>query len=143
MKTGIEMVQDGYQLLNVDAVLSLISGKIYLFERPQNSDKQDIVLNTLALTNDQLQQGVFNVNYHCPNIKGLVIAGETDNTQPDIVSMLQVVKVILSILNQYQGFDYRLSAQTSGLPIKDNGDGSWYINTRVNYSAFQQNYSNI
>lgn len=142
MKTGIEMVQDGFTLINVNAVTSLITGIVCLFERPKNSDKTDVVLNTLALTSAQLQQGVFNVNVHCPNINGLVINGSTDSTQPDIQKMLQVGNAIINILKDYNGQDYKLDVQTPGLPLRDS-DGTWYLNIRVNYFAFQTDYSNI
>jgi hypothetical protein len=142
MKMGIEMVKDGFTLLNVTDITSIISGSVYMFERPKNSVKQDIVLNTLALTNDQLQQGVFNVNIHSPNVKGVVIAGETDNTLPDTQFLLDTGKKVAALLYDYAGPDFSLSVQTPGLPLRDT-DGTWYLNIRVNYYAFQTNYTNI
>lgn len=142
MKTGIEMATDGFTLINVDVVNSLITGACYLLERPQNSDKIDVVVNTLALTAAQLQNGVFNVNIHCPNLKGVVIGGENDDTQPDVVSMTSIGKVVTEILKDYNGFDFKLDVQTPGMPIRDT-DGNWYVNIRVNYYSFQQNYTNI
>lgn len=142
MKTGIGMLQDGFSLINVSNILTSITGRIYLGERPQNSTLQDIVLNTLALTNEQLQQGVFNVNVHCPNLS-VTIGDKTDNTLPDTAKLLEVGKKIISILNDYIGFDFRLSVATPGNMIRDDKDGSWYLNIRVNYYAFQQSYSNI
>lgn len=142
MKTGVEMVRDGFTLININAVQSLITGGIYLFERPQNSDKIDVVLNTLALTTAQLQNGIFNVNIHCPNLKDVVINGVTDNTQPDVYSMASIGKVVTELLKDYNGTDFKLDVQTPGLPIRDS-DSTWYLNIRVNYYSFQQSYSNI
>lgn len=142
MKTGIEMATDGFTLINVDAVNSLITGACYLFERPQNSDKIDVVVNTLALTAVQLQNGVFNVNIHCPNLKNVVINNVTDNTQPDVEAMATIGKAVTEILKDYNGFDFKLDMLSPGLPIRD-VDGNWYLNIRVNYYAFQQSYSNI
>jgi hypothetical protein len=142
MKTGLDMVKDGFTLLNVDVVNNAITGKVYMFIRPKNSLLQDVVLNTLAITNDQLQQGVFNVNIHCPNLTGVVIEGVTDNTQPDITSLTNITNIILSIVADYVGADFKIWAQNTGLLIRD-VDGTWYVNVRVNYLAFQQNFINI
>lgn len=142
MKTGIQMIRDGYAIVNVPAVKNIISGAVYLGERPQNSVKQDVVFNTLALTNEQLQQGVFNVNIHCPNKANVVIDGETDNTQPDIEAFTEITLVVANILNDYVGFDFKLYAQNTGLLLRDT-DGTWYVNIRVNYNSFQNHYSNI
>lgn len=141
MKTGLQMVKDGYELINVDAINALITGKVYMFQRPQNSSLQDIVLNTLIITNDQLQNGVFNVNIHCPNLK-LTINGESDVTQPDIAKLTEVASAIVQIVADYNGFDFYLSCLSPGIMLRD-VDDNWYTNIRVNYSAFQQNYTNI
>lgn len=136
------MVKDGFSLLNVDAINNIISGDVYMFERPKNSAVQDIVLNTLALTGVQLQAGVFNVNIHSPNVKGVVIAGETDNTLPDIAFFDAACTAVVEILKDYNGFDYYLSVDTPGIPIRDT-DGTWFVNIRVAYYAVQTNYTNI
>ncbi len=143
MKSGIEMAQDIYSLLDVSSVNDIITGSNYLFERPQNSSLQDIVTSTLALTNEQMQKGVVNVNIHCPNLSGLVINGKTDNTQPDIASLKLISKAVLTILNCYYGIDFRCFAQTTGIPVRDNSNGSWFANIRVDYYSFQNNYTNI
>lgn len=142
MKTGIQMVRDGYGIVNIDAVKNLITGKVYLFARPKNSEVQDIVLNTLALTNEQVQNGVFNCNVHCPNKSNVVINDETDTTQPDIAALDEISAFVTNILNDYVGYDFRLSAQNTGIPIRD-VDNTWYVNIRVNYSSFQNHYTNI
>jgi hypothetical protein len=47
-----------------------------------NSDKEDVVINSLPINNSQMQSGVFNVNIHVPNLV-LNINGNIDTTQPN------------------------------------------------------------
>lgn len=141
MKTGIKMVQDGYSVVNVDAVKNAITGKVYMYARPKNSNVQDVVLNTLTLSNTQVQEGVFNCNIHCPNKKDVVIGGKTDNTQPDIAALDAISQIVTDLLNIYIGNDFRLRAQNTGVLLRD-VDGTWYVNIRVYYSSFQNHYIN-
>lgn len=65
-------VLDGKQwileLLLSAGVQNSISGKIYKDKRPSGSTKEDIVINSLTMTNDYMQNGVFNVNIYVPMI---------------------------------------------------------------------------
>lgn len=141
MKTAIQMVQDVHSVINVTQVTSIISGSIYLYERPKNSDKLDVVINSLLLTADQIQAGVVNVNTHAPNLKGS-INGNVDTTMPDIAKMIEIGNVLANLLADVNGFDFKLSVSFPGLPIKD-VDGSWFLNIRVNYISIQQKFTNI
>lgn len=142
MKTGVQMVQDAYTVINVPAFTDFLSGDIYLFERPANSDKIDAVLNTLVLPNEQLQRGVFNFNIHLPNEKNVVINGKSDNSIPDVGALIQLTNIAAPLFADYVGYDFRCSLQNTGLPTRD-VDNNWYVNFRVDYTAFQNNYRNI
>lgn len=145
MKTGLDMVQIGYQLINQPDVHALLSGSIFKLQRPQRtitSTESDIVINPLALPNKQYQEGVFNVNIHVPNLQNVVIGGKPDNTQPDIAAMNSIAAAVIPKLDNVWGDDYHLDCQTSGLPIQDS-DGTWYLNIRVNFYSIQQNFKNI
>lgn len=142
MKSALDMIKDVFDQLNVDSVRSIISGNIYMLERPQNSILNDIAINSLPITNDQQQKGIVNVNIHCQNLQNVVIGGKVDNTIPDITNLNRTSKAVLAILNSINATDFRLQASTSGQPIKDN-DNSFYINIRVNYYSIQPNYVNI
>lgn len=143
MKTGIDLAQDILSLVDVDEITSIITGNVYLFERPQNSVLQDIVIGTLVLTNDQMQQGLGNVNCHCPNLKGVTINGAVDATLPDVVALNLISGRVTNLLNNYHGKTFFLSAQNTGVPLRDDINGTWYVNIRVNYNSFQDNYTNI
>lgn len=142
MKTGLDMITDAYMIINVPEITDVITGDIYPLERPKNSDKEDIVINALPITSDQQQKGVFNINVHVPNLASLKINGNPDDTIPDITRLKLITNLVVSKINMVDGQDYSFSAATGGQPIKDS-DLTWYVNIRVNYFAFQNNYSNI
>lgn len=141
MKSALQMASEAYQLLIASSIKTSINGGIYLMKRPQNSIVQDIVINTLALTNNQLQAGVFNINIHVPNIT-VQLNGKSDNTQPDLLTLGTISDLVGVIFQDYVGLDFRMYIDQPGNPIKDD-DGTWYINLRINYLCFQPNYSNI
>lgn len=50
-------------------ITSAISGGVYVSQRPMNSDKEDVVVNTIDLTqNDEPQIGTSNINIHVPDM---------------------------------------------------------------------------
>ncbi|TXK52389.1 hypothetical protein FVR03_01345 [Pontibacter qinzhouensis] len=169
MKSGLEMVIDVAKLLDVPeltggtiqegfyflegyssqdyalgATTSVtegkINGRIWQHQRPANSDTVDIVVNSLALTNQQLQQGVVNVNIHVPNQVN-VIGGKQDSTMPDLAKMLEIGKIVTGILETNWQYDFHTEIYQPGQPYQD-GAG-WYLNIRVMYYSFQNNYQNI
>lgn len=59
-----------YKMLNVPTITDVISGGIYVGEddRPNDSAKEDIVINSITLTQDYLPQlGTSNVNIYVPD----------------------------------------------------------------------------
>jgi hypothetical protein len=59
-----------YKMLNVPAITDVISGGVYVGEddRPDDSAKEDIVINSITLTQDYLPQlGTSNVNIFVPD----------------------------------------------------------------------------
>lgn len=142
MKTGLDMVNDAFGILNVPDITTVITGNLYKLARPKNSKVEDIVINALPLTAEQLQKGVFNVNIHVPNLKNVVIGGVTDETQPDVTRLGQIGKIVVEKLRDVVGNDFHFNADNSGYPIKDEDD-TWYLNVRVSYYAVQTNFTNV
>lgn len=58
-----------YKMLNVPAITDVISGGIYVGDdRPSDSTEEDIVINSITLTQDYLPQlGTSNVNIYVPD----------------------------------------------------------------------------
>lgn len=73
-KTVLDGKQWILEILMRAGVHHAINGKIYKDTRPVDSRSEDIVINSLTMTNDYLQNGIFNINCYVPmlyvNING-------------------------------------------------------------------------
>ncbi len=90
MKTTFDIVNVIYEFLS-SANLP-ISGGVYK-RRPTGSTQEDVVIGSLPINNEQVQQTVLNINVHIPNIT-VVVNGIQDNTQPDSKRLNEVTKLV-------------------------------------------------
>ena len=142
MKTGLEMVDDVYSLINKPEVKALIDGVVIKHRRPKGSKKKDIVVGSLALSAFQLQQGVTNVNIHIPNLTNVKFGDVVDDQQPDSVTFKAIVRVVRPLLDtQYRETFY--TAVMDAPNLGQDSDGTWYMNIRVNYYAVINNFKNL
>lgn len=75
MKTALDQDTAIFKLLNVPAVTTVITGNVFKGRRPNDSDREDIVINTLTLGDGTRQFGVANVNIYTKDISS-TIAGK-------------------------------------------------------------------
>ena len=76
MKTSFDTNDILYQILSSNTELkNMVTGGIYKGERPDSSEKEDIVINTITVTQDLPQQGASNVNIYVPDMS-IKIAGK-------------------------------------------------------------------
>lgn len=76
MKTSFDTDDILYQILSSNTELkNMVTGGIYKGERPDSSEKEDIVINTITVTQDLPQQGASNVNIYVPDMS-IKIAGK-------------------------------------------------------------------
>ncbi|HRQ17704.1 MAG TPA: hypothetical protein PL085_11550 [Agriterribacter sp.] len=127
MKSGIDIVDDMYTLLNVTEVTSVITGKVYKGTRPDSSDKEDICINALAVTGRQMQTGIINVNIHAQNLK-LMIGGMADNTKPNNKRLNQIFHIVEPILKD--AMIYSTGTEIQMVNMIEEKD-SHYLNIRV------------
>lgn len=69
MNTILDAATAVFKLVNVASVKNVITGGIYKYRRPQNSNKEDIVINTPSLGSGTRQLGVVNVNIYVPDVQ--------------------------------------------------------------------------
>lgn len=109
----------------------IITGKIYKDRRPVNSIQEDIVINSLTMTNDYLQNGVFNVNCHIP-MKIINVGGITQCVQ-DEARMKTISTALYEALNEVWQDNFNLYVVNHQV-IEDGGD--MYYNFRVSINAY-------
>jgi hypothetical protein len=113
-----------------------ISGGIYTeSERPDNSENEDITVNTITVTNNMPQQGTSNVNIYVPDLK-LKIEGQ-EQRKANRERLRQLTNLIISVLEntQIEGFTFWVSNQNV---IKEQGIYQHYTNLRIEWNIVKQ-----
>lgn len=68
MKSDIDIKDDIYKIIKSSSLLKNVSGTLSKTIRPENSNKEDIVISVLANQNGQIQEAFVNVNIYVPDI---------------------------------------------------------------------------
>lgn len=136
MINGLQIATILYQKLAASPVKDELTGGIYKMARPVNSDKEDVVINVLALTSNQLQQAVANVNIHVPNLK-LSTGTNQDGSQPDTARMEVLTGMVEAVLKEVRGQGYHFGVEQPGIMIREKSPNGfsqeYYMNIRIRF----------
>lgn len=134
MITSLDAIDIIWQTLHGSSLASAVSGGIYKLSRPVNSIKEDVVINSITLNSDQLQEGVLNVNIHVPNLS-LSIDGVVDNSQPNFSRLKTLTSIAVGILTDVWAVDgnYNFNVQEPGNPIEEPDINQHYSNIRIEF----------
>lgn len=132
MKTQVEITDMIYQYLNgtdfANPSKGGLSGAIYQLQRPEGSDKEDLVIGTLSLDMETVQLGVFNLNLHVPNIK--VKVNGREQSQPNRARMRVLSKLLQDAISEL--YIETCSAYITMIAeIKEPNLDEWYVNHRL------------
>lgn len=132
MKTSTEIIDMIYKyLVTTDLVTGEngLSGGVYPLQRPEGSDKEDLVIGTLSLDGEDVQIGVFNLNLHIPNLK--VVVNGKPQKQPNRERMRVLSGMLRDAISEHY-FDEACSAWiTDIVEIKEPNLDDWYVNHRL------------
>ncbi len=134
IKSVFDAMDDIQGVLIADGIPQLITGEMRTVQRRLGSTKEDIVTNSLIFDAKQKQGGIFNINFHTPNLKNQSAENPTakDNTQPDIARMRFIGDKIAKSVDDYYGYDFSLRLRNPG---ELEGFGTeWLYNIQVEYS---------
>lgn len=132
MKTVIDGKDWILEVLN--AYKPAISGKIYIDKRP-TTDKEDIVINSLTMNGEFMQNGVFNVNCYVPNLS-ISTAGITTQI-PNKKRLKEISADVYSKLNEVYRDHYNLSIENH-TQLEEKTENANYINFRVSLNAYPE-----
>jgi hypothetical protein len=127
MRTTFDVADMIYNILNAAAVNNAIDGMIYKGKKPVNSEKQDIVINTLPISNDDTQRITVIINCYSKNF-------EATGTQ-DIATMKIIAEAVITELESYSKtegtyFQYDVINQ---IVMNDNDQKNMsYVSIRLN-----------
>lgn len=121
-----------YQILNGSpAILSAISGGVYIDERPDGSEAEDIVVNTIDLTQEHAPQlGTSNVNIHVSDID--VQINGVQQKKKNRERLKSLTTIVLNALKsaKIEGLALIVTNQTT---IKEPTINQHYVNIRVDW----------
>jgi hypothetical protein len=122
-----------FQILSGNAGLkAAISGGIYHNERPDNSEMEDITVNTITVTrNSTPQGGTSNVNIYVPDLKLKIKAQEQRKESRE--RLREITNLVISVLEAAnpQGLAFWISNQTT---LKEPGIYQHYTNLRIDWN---------
>lgn len=132
MRTNIEVIDLIYQILK--PLEEGLSGGIYKIQRPANSNKEDIVINSLILASGDIQKGTFNINIHVPDL--LIKLENQVQNQPDLKRLKELNKLVKSKIDEIYNEDYNLFVIWENT-LKDIDAKNHYINIRIQFISYK------
>lgn len=139
-KTAVQAMGDIKEVIEMADVITntSLTGEIRILNRRLNSDKEDIVINTIVVSAEQITEGYFNVNTHVPNLKNQVAANPTatDTTQPNIQRMQEIGSILMEVIDDYRGFDFILKLDSGGEIVPDGKN--WFYGFTVKYTYLRR-----
>ena len=133
MKTVYDGKQWILETLLQGGVKSIVNGGIYKDKRPSGSQKEDIVINDIAMTNDFLQDGVFNVNCYVPYMS--VTIGGITQYQPNHNRLKLIADAVYPLLHEQYKDTHNLTV-VNHKTYEEEAEKANYINFRINLKAY-------
>lgn len=129
MKTTLDTTNVLFDVLKNSSLKDAISGNVYKIKRPVNSNVEDVVINSLPITNEQLQRSVSNVNVFVPDIK---VSSDAVDKMPDFVRLGVLANLAVSSLTDGISGDYIWDIQQQNV-IEDDESDQHYVNIRIEF----------
>lgn len=136
MRTTFDLEQILYDRLKTGDLASEITGSIYKRQRIPASQLEDVVIISLPVNADQIQEAVVNINIHVPNIE-VTANGVTNPDQPNferLQSLADLAKLELDDVYETQ-IGYYFNVQQQNV-FSDEEAGDHYINFRIVFNSF-------
>lgn len=108
------------------------NGLVYKLQRPDDSVKEDIVVNSLPLNRRQLQEGVLNVNVFVPN---LVFPNPLDKNQPDTARLTYLINLFNAHFEEFDGENGNYTFKIQQDNTLTDTNNQHYINFRIEFSS--------
>lgn len=130
MTTTFDIENILWKKLDSSSLKTAITGKIRKLERPANSDKEDIVVNSLPAPNTKLQIAVANINIFVPDITKS--ENGVQEKLPDHKRMKTLTDAVIGVVNEVFDGTYYYEVQQQQM-IEDKESNSHFINIRMNF----------
>ena len=101
-----------YNLLNDSALKTAITGKIYKGQRPLGSKLEDVVIQSMPISDGTLQQGVANVNIYIPMLYQNILSQK--QVYRNTARIEQILNIATPILKESFGENYSMWTSKQG-----------------------------
>lgn len=128
MMTPFDQIDYVYSLLNSSELKTVISGGIYKSQRPDDSVKEDVVINSISVPSGDEQIAYGNVNIHVPTIS-VTQSGKTSQL-PNHQRMAALSYIAQGILKQYYNGNYNIGISSVSTYKDLDSANNWYVNIR-------------
>lgn len=135
MKSSIDIQDDVYKELIHSPLKAKgkVTGQFKKAHRPANSDKEDVVISTLANNVAQKQEAFVTVNIY---VKDNLVNGQHEE---DDARLRELCQLCFEVLGSIRGKDYRISfAPDSGQTIIDTEQGEHVISNKLLYQIINE-----
>ena len=138
MRNTFDIVDILYQVLqNNVGITSAINGEITK-KRQINSDKEDVVIGSLPVTGEQIQQGIVNINIYVPNLT-VKLNSIQDNSHPNHQRLKTLTALVIEAVDEKYYSDYWFFVQQQSLFESETGN-EHYSNIRLEF--YSENIKN-
>jgi hypothetical protein len=111
------------------------SGELWLYQRPQGSRTEDVVINSLGMSRDGIQQGVLNVNAYVPNLERTQPGGEKDRTLPNTRRLTELSNLLNQALRETWAPDGGYVFQVQQDQVFPDTNQQHFVNFRIEFRA--------
>jgi hypothetical protein len=136
MTTSFDIEEAIWKKLDGSSLKTEITGKIRKRERPSDSDKEDIVVNSLGATSSQLDQSIANVNIFVPDMT--INENGVQEKVPDTARMKVLTDIAIALFKDVTDGDYHYNYQQQSV-IEDPDSGDHFVNIRINFYSINLN----
>jgi len=130
MITTLEILDLIYGELKGSELDIAANGGLYKMQSPFDSNKEDIVINCLPVTNEQIQKATVNVNIYVPDLK-VRISGK-QQTVPDIERLQFLAAKAVQKLESIYYAGYSIEVSHQGL-LKEEAVNQHFVNIRIEF----------
>ncbi|MDM8174785.1 hypothetical protein QT327_10520 [Olivibacter sp. 47] len=144
IKTAFDGINEIYQVFIAGnfAATTGLTGQVSKQSRMLNSKMEDVVISCLVLSAEQIQDGIFNVNIHVPNLENLPsgIPNAVDNTQPNYDRLNELGSAAIELLDDSWLYNSHFYLERAGEIIPESK--GHFFNIRIRYHALRQDRNN-
>jgi len=132
MKQTYDIEAIAFQALRANQTLvSELSGGVYLGQRPLNSDKEDVVINTIAMTQEfKPQLATSNINIHVPD-RTVTIGGVQQQVE-DRARLKAIAAIVLSTVRGVKLPSMKMVVESQNTQ-READISQHFVNIRINW----------